>query len=610
MRPTTRIHLGSLAIFACAGCHRAPPPDFVVLRVSPALDATAPLLLNDTITVYFSAPIAPLSVLPDSVAVMDAEGHQVPGSLRAGATWITFTPQPPLTASLADGSFVPGQSYELRIAGFPRPDALRAADGRRLAAGLVLPFRAADRDHREAGLPAPLRPLANEVPLLLRHTDTTQELPADAPVLRLHFTQPLLPASATAAAFEIQSLRDMVRLVPTRVRIVTSSLDSHPGCTVEVDLGGLPLRGDGRAVPLSPDDWISVSLRGGEGALRDYRGDPVLPARPQFWHVVAGSTVCLLEWPSREVALPDEDPLAPGFEVAAGVVRPRVRIEAGDGSLGVFRPTKDTVVVAGVPFDRGDGVPVVSRGSHLPFAAIDVPAGVVVTLDARNGPLHLLAVGGIHIGGELRLEGGAAPLGDRRFVPVPAAALFDHGVTMLLAAGDVRLPGRVTRGAAVPNEGTPLVVASAGRIELGGELPFQTLLAVESEAARTQRAVVGPRGQTVVRPVEFTFGVPAGTRWPVRGATPWRRLPEGRTEGVLQLHDRDPALRVYMQIASPSAVHPEEVDPSPERRGRLQPVLDADRLVVPEGAFVRFVLEADVDSDRPPGLRELRIVTS
>ena len=599
------------ALAVAGGCHRAPPPAFEVLRTSPHLGAdAAPLLLNDTLTVYFSAPVAPLSVTSDSVHVVDARGNQVPGDLRAGSNWVTFTPRPPLSASLGDGSFVPGETYELRVAGYPRPDAVTAGNGQRLSMGRAWSFRAADRDHRESGLPAPLRPLTTDLPLLLRAADAPQALPVDAAVLRLHFSQPLLPTSVTADAFRIQSLRDMATLRPRRVRAATTSADLLPGCCVEIELGSMPTREGGGVLALQPGDLISVSLALGDEGLRDYQGAVVLPAPPQFWTVVAGASVTLLELPGPALAFVDEVGLEPGFEVREGVVRPHVRVEAGDGTLGAFRPTRDTVLRPDEPFDRGDGVMVVSRGSTFSFQTIDVPAGVKVTLDSRLAPVQLLALGSVSIAGEVELMGGQVPLDERQLVPVPAASLFNLGSTLLLAAGDVHLSGRMHTDTAVAADSTALIVASAGHVHLGGELPFRSVLAVESPQAREGGPIVhGPRGQSLLRSVEFTHGLAPGAACVARGFSSWQQMPAGRGFGVARLQDADADLRILWQVAPPDPIRADAPDLTPGRVGRLQQLQDGEQMVIGERVFVRFALEASLRHGEPlPSMGGLRVV--
>lgn len=601
-----------LLCWCLCACHRASPPAFEVLRTSPGLGSdTAPLLLNDAVTIYFSAPVAAFSVTPDSVAVLDARGDRVPGDLRIGLSWVTFTPRPPLSAALVDGSFVPGESYELRVAGHPRPDAVRAADGRRLEIGGVWTFRAAEREHRPGGLPAPLRPVATDLPLVLRSTEAPVALPIDRPIVRLHFSLPLLPSSVTASALQIQLIRslreDLQTLLPKSVRAVSDASDGYLGSSVEIDLGSAPQRVGGDNLVLQPGDFIGISLRSDSEGLRDYQGNVLLPAPPQFWTVVPGASVGLLELPASTQVFADDDGLGPGFEVRDGVVRAQVRVEAGDGRLGVFRPLRDTVLAPGVPFDRGDGEMVESQGGTFAFRHIEVPKGVRVTIDSRGGAVHLLSMGAVRVAGELELLGGVVPLPERQLAPVPAASLLQLGATVLFAAGDVELRGRVHASDAIDATATALVIASAGQVQLGGELPFRTVLAVHPAPPRP--AITGPRGQAQVRAVTFTHGVPAGVTCRVRGLSEWLQMPEGREVGVVRLVDAAPGLRIWWQAAPADAIRPEVPDLSPGRTGRLQFVADGERVIVPPRGFVRFAFEAMVHAgEQAPQLRELRLV--
>lgn len=600
MELVTRLLWPALACMLAACSRPAPAPEsFTIERTSPALGERAPpLLLNDALTVYFSHEILPLSVTSDSVTMVDESGHQVPGALRVGANWVTFQPEPPLTAELDDGSFRPGATYRLLVAGSPRPDAVRAADGRRLQAGTAFVVRIADRTGAPEGLPAPLRPPATDLPLLLRpHDVPPQQLPADAPRLRLHFSQPLLPASVVAAAFEVTLLRSRLEeLVPRSVRVVTSRLDPFPGSAVEIDLVPSSLRNG---------DLICVSLRHGGPPLLDYAGNAPLSAPPQCWIVVAGSSVALAEWPFRgdEVFVSD-DPLLPAFEVRDGAIRPRVRVEAGDGSLGVFRPVRDTTLRPGLPFDRGDGEVVVSRGAEFPFLAIDVPAGVIVRVDASAGPVRLLACGSVQIAGMIELDGAPQLLPTQRYQPM--RELATAAPIAVIAAGDVRVLGRLHALTTPPPDSTCLLLATAGRFLLRGDLPFQTMLAVESGGERN--AIDGSRGQSMLFATTFTYGVAPGADIPVRGATPWRQLPVDRDGGVLRLIDASPALQVAWQAAPAHSVRKGQPDLDLARVSRWEQAGDGELIATHAGAFVRLLLSAQLGGGRRlPRVRELRL---
>src|SRR5262245_31829978 len=599
-----------VALLAAACWHRAPTPSaFEVLRTSPNLGSDSePILLNDSITIYFSDTIQALSVTPDSVSLVDEEDRPVRGSLRVGSNWATFQPEPPLTREMTDGSLRPGGAYRLFVAGYPRHDAVRAGDGRRLAAAVAFPVRVAGVDYRPVGLPAPLRPPMTELPFVLRTQDPPlQMVPANAPRLRLRFTLPVWPKTAAPDAFEVLLMRNPIEtLIPRSVRVVPSRLDDFPGSTVEIDLGGL-MRQDGSGpAGLKPSDAIMVGLKAGPNALRDYWGNTPLPSSPWFWVVAEGPSLALAEWPrdpKDDGAIVEGDPAVPGFEVRAGVMRPRVRVEAGDGSLGIFRPQHDTMLRPGEPFDRGDGQIVTSRGAVFPFLAVDIPAGVSVRVDASAGPVQILCCADMRIAGSVELLGSAQPMQGRYLQVVPVRDLLEGAPVAMVAAGDVQVRGTVKAATPVAAESTLLTLATTGRMDLNGALPFNTILALEAEGP----AVKGVLGQSKVVWATFTYGIARGATFVAGGFTCWRQLPWDRDGGLVQA-DADPEVRFGWQSAPADVNRRSEPD---LRRGlaRSQPVADQDRIGVEPGAFVRIELSAPLTDGRSlPKVRELRIV--
>lgn len=611
--------LGSLCLWACSRSAPTPEP-FRIARTSPSLDAdSAPLLLNDAVTIYFSADVLPVSVTGDSVTLVDEHGQSVPGSLRVGSNWVTFQPIPPVTPELTDGSYRPGATYRLLVAGSPRPDAVRAVDGRRLAAATSFPVRIADITERPPGLLAPLRPPANDMPFLLRTAEVLQQVPADAPRLQVHFTQPLLPGSVTVDAFEVTLINGPppfeeivprgVRIVP--LRLVSPRMDEPPGCTVEIDLGTMPRRVRGApAAPLRANDRLCVQLRGGAASVRDYAGNVPLPTVPQLWSVVAGASLALAEWPASGDEILAADGLLPSFEVRGGLLRPRVRVEAGNGSLGVFRPQRDTTLRPGEPFDRGDGQMVVSRGNQFPFLAIDVPERVVVRVEASGEPVQLLACGSVRVSGALVVVAAPGRL-PARHPPQTVQDLVSQAPVSIVAAGDVEIRGRVSATQADAPDMTSLLLASAGAIDLRalqGELPFHTMLAVESAADGAGGAIRGMRGQAVVFWPSFTYGAAPGSDYAAGGTLPWRQLPWDRDGGVVHFVDASPEVQVCWQSAPPDPVRRSEPDLTVGRVSRQQPVTDRDAISVVAGAFVRFALSARVRAGQElPRIRELRV---
>lgn len=596
MRTVPVAILGGLLLVGACRQGSAPPAPLRIEHTSPALGADAPpLLLNDSVTVYFSEPVLPLSVTSDSFTLVDEAGHRVPGTVRAGGNWVTFTPDPPLASSLDDGSFRPGGTYQLIVAGNPRSDAVRSRDGARLGSSMAFSFRAATLAESPQGLPAPLRPLGNDLPFVLRAPDPPSQLPADAPLLHLHFTQPVLPSSVRAECFEIllglqrfspQALR------PRSVRVLTSRLDEQPGCTVEIDLGSLPALADGSgSAELRPGDWVSLQLRRDRSGIVDYAGTPPLAAPPSMWNVVAGSSVALAEWPSSDEEMDDETGMSAGFELVSGRVRPRVRLEAGDGSLGVFRPKAGTVLRPGEAFDRGDGTLVQSVGSRFPFQVIDIPAGVDVTVDAPGGA-HLLALGDIRIAGRLILRGASGRAAPRAAMPERLSDLL-HGFPLaVVAAGDVVVDGAIEADSQFDPGASPCLIAAADQLHLRGAVPVHALLAIDAAAAGTRR-VTGSRGLSELRPVRFTVGC-AVPSLQVRATLPWRSLPLDRDNAVLRMAEPSGAFVVRWQFTTPDPVWPSRPDLAHGRLSRWAPIVGDSPIPIVAGSFVRLELTTTV----------------
>jgi hypothetical protein len=616
--------LAAAVMLCLTGCWpRTPvaPKSLTIVRTSPDLGASAsPLLLNDAITVYLGAPVNPLSVTTDTVRVLDAEGHAVPGRLRTGSSWITFEPDPPRRPDLMDGSFHPGSEYRLSLLGYPRLDGVRGADGAMLQSWSTL-FRTADAaEARALGLPAPLRPLTgSELPFLLIPAADFQPLPADAPRLLLHFSLPILPVGLHSDAVEVCVLRraSPIRLEPQGIRIAPTNagIDRYPGCTLELDLGSVPkVRGSGEPLALRPEDIVTVDLAEGVHAVRDYAGRCVqIPPVPGgfLWRVVPGAAVALQDWVGGRAAayLADEPQhLHPGFESTEGVgdgIRPRVRVEAGNGSLGVFRPTRDTVLRPGQPFDRGDGTVVTSLGAVFPFLWVDVPEGVTVSVPADAGQVLVLSCGGIRIAGTIAIQTPSTGLLPGTAAS-PAMTLLANSSFALLAAGDVHLTGRITTGTAVSDGTSALTLIAGGRIELARRaqpVPPFSILATEQIDSRA-----GALDWQCLRVIaRMTYGLAPGSGFSVAGHTPWVALPSDRDGGIVRLEGVRGNLRVGYQVAPPDPVRSTEPDGDRQRWWRPRLIEDGQSVAAPAGSFVRFQLQAEVEAGVTPSIGRIRL---
>ena len=156
---------------------------------------------------------------------------------------------------------------------------------------------------------------------------------------------------------------------------------------------------------------------------------------------------------------------------------------------------------------------------------------------------------------------------------------------------------------------TPLLLASAAGLRLGGALPFQTMLAVEAAPAGAGATIDGARGQSRVYPATFTPGVAPESDFEVTGLLPWQQVPEYRDSGVVQLEASGSGLRTDWQATAPDPIRGTAPDLSAGRMGRWQAARDRDRVVTGASAFVRFRLQARVRSGQPlPVVERLRLV--
>lgn len=589
---------------------------FVVTRISPE-PSGGPLLLNQDVTLSFSAPIDPDSARGDAFEVVDEAGRQVQGRVLVGKQSLTFEPRVPLGRELDDGSFRPDTTYRVLVAGYPRPSGLRAADGRMLQTGCSFTFRTVRRDASAQGFPTPLLPLAGgAIPFVLQSAAAPQWLPLDQPRLRMQFTLPVLPSSLSFGAFDIALVKreqgaEVLHVEPATCRLVGADpvLGTLPGAAVELGFRReLRVVGTDRTVALEAGDVVVVTLASGQEALRDWsdRRVSTLPGQSsQWWEVVAGAGPGLLDWPGVRTLVPGTDPLQPGLEVLRdGRSRPALRVEAGDGSLGTFRPLRDTRIARGATFDRGDGTMVVDRDGSLPFLAVDIPAGVTVEVDAREGALRLLACGWVRIEGALAVVAQPVPTRMRAGELTSFGALTESAPLLVAAAGGIRISGTV-RAPEQSAEGTLMVLASAGPLDLAGSIPPATLLALEPGS----RGLTGSAERAVPVLLRMTPGLPSGTELQLEAATEWFAVPAECSAARLDWLAADPGYEVFIQSIPGDPFRPEYPDPRAERASAPLPVLLGSRVQFLPGGFLRVCFQCRVrGSDPLPFLHGLRIV--
>ncbi|MEC8651850.1 MAG: hypothetical protein VXY92_04740, partial [Planctomycetota bacterium] len=179
----------------------------------------------------------------------------------------------------------------------------------------------------------------------------------------------------------------------------------------------------------------------------------------------------------------------------------------------------------------------------------------------------------------------------------------------IVAAGSIQIDGEILRRAAPAPGQSALLLASGADLKLGGALPLNTMLALESGRRGGGGSIYGVRGAARVYPVTFTYGVAPGASFVVSGMLPWRRLPEYVDGGVLQVGGVAGEVEVEWQATPADPIRGSVPDLSQGRPGRWQAARSGDVVVAGAGAFVRLRLRSTVSSDRPiPSIERLWIV--
>ena len=104
--------------------------------------------LNDALWLRFSAPVDPGTLRPETIRIArlvagEPSTENVAGTYRliGRGNVVAFVPEVPLRPDLEDGGLKPDSMYRVRIAGYPRPDGLRALEGQLLEESAVIEFR-------------------------------------------------------------------------------------------------------------------------------------------------------------------------------------------------------------------------------------------------------------------------------------------------------------------------------------------------------------------------------------------------------------------------------------------------------------------------------------
>ncbi|QDU85729.1 hypothetical protein Pla163_28620 [Planctomycetes bacterium Pla163] len=141
--------VGLLAVCASLGlgaCDERPAPGPSLAVTQFRHERAQGVLLNEPLVVHFSHPLDPRSLTRASFSVTDVEGRRARGSVRVVGRRLEFEPDLSRSPELADGGFLPSQRYTLRLAGFPRVDALRGRDGAPLERSMEYAFETTRAD--------------------------------------------------------------------------------------------------------------------------------------------------------------------------------------------------------------------------------------------------------------------------------------------------------------------------------------------------------------------------------------------------------------------------------------------------------------------------------
>jgi hypothetical protein len=458
------------------------------------LDAVRPavaegVFLNEELVFHFSEALDPASVTSASVRILPAGVPGAPparGRLALAGRALVFTPDPVLAFDLSDGGYLPGTTYAVELAGFPRPEGLRAKSGAPLSASVLYRFTTVEA--REPG--EPREGLVFEDPSPGRGTPVVlrSEILTPGEPIVLEGGEPLDPSTLYAADFVLRPgprvRSELGAPIPLRARMADNRDRSAGMGTALVELYPMERLQAGSTYQLSVDEEL---LR-----LRDFGGHRVIvrttKGRAQLEiRVVApsgGPAQAYLEhtetFMDERLRSPEPVPGVDGTIQWSDTGRAEVRWPraAGDGRAGAVElPAR---------FLEGDAQ----------ATALVLPAGRACQLSPVSGLVVLRAQGRLDLYGRLERHTGAGfgPAAELPFVLEPRdrpdsarkvppleragealtawlerAVADDLDWTVLIAGGDLVLGGELV------SDG-PLLLAAGGEIRMAPgariEAPF------------------------------------------------------------------------------------------------------------------------------------------
>ena len=210
--PPTGGPLGLLALawaapllFPLVGCGPGPGTAEVLRLEGVRPEQSEGVFLNEQLVFHFSEALDPASVTSASVRILPTDPELAArfgparGELVVAGRALVFTPAPVLAFDLQDGGYRPGTSYSVELAGFPRPEGLRAKSGAPLASSARYDFSTVEVGEDRVAIafedPAPGRGL----PVFLR----SDSVEPGEPIL-LEGGEPLDPSTLYAADFTLR----------------------------------------------------------------------------------------------------------------------------------------------------------------------------------------------------------------------------------------------------------------------------------------------------------------------------------------------------------------------------------------------------------------------
>ena len=575
------------------------------------------VFLNEELVLHFSEPLDPASVTAASVGIRPVSADGRPsgpparGRFTATGRALVFTPEPVLAFDLSDGGYLPGASYAIELAGFPRPDGLRAKDGAPLAASARIDFTVVELEGRE-----PLGGFAFEdpvpgrgLPVLLR-----TEVVAPGEPIELEGGEPLDPSTLYAADFVLRAgprvRSELGPPIPLRVRLVDNRDRQRGAGTALIHVLPMERLEPGETYQLIVDErLLRLRDQGGHRVLvRNARGRAKLEVR---------------------VAPPTGAPVETYAEYTETFIDERMRSpEAVPGVDGTIRWTDTGRAELRFPAAAGSGedgeveLPAHHLAHDVQALRLALQAGARTELNPLPGLVVLRAQGRLAVGGRLerrtertfeadaalpflleaseradslRASNESARPGEALTAWLARARADELDWTVLVAGGDLSIEGGVLTD-------RPLLLAAGGEIRVAAgavlEAPFVATVGqrrgVEvryregrrlAHAWRADLALDTPEANPLAGPLRF--GVRSGPIPELGGARRWHPGPRvgghagsgswhvrylGRARGSSEVEpvvddpamlEESPTLRFEVLFDLPAGGGPTGGDPAP-----------------------------------------------